>query len=97
MCIYRLGALLQLLTAMVQVKTISNKVAQELREDNFKNIFLPLLGDDSPRSSEITCSTDAVNLYVYALALVAKLVECNNSWLGFLNGLLANRQELCEN
>lgn len=88
----RLGALLQLLTAMIQVKTIRANVVKELHEDIFTKILFPLLGDNSPRSSEHTCSTDAVNLYVYALALVGELVECDKSWTTFMNNLLRNKQ-----
>ncbi|XP_050311435.1 uncharacterized protein LOC126747010 [Anthonomus grandis grandis] len=87
-----LGALMQLLTAMVQVKNIRDKVKEELQEELFTNIFSSLLGDESPRNGETACSTDTINLYVYTLALVSKLVECNNSWIGFLNNLLGYRQ-----
>ncbi|XP_060521990.1 uncharacterized protein LOC132699350 [Cylas formicarius] len=88
----RLGALLQLLKAVLQVKSIRGKVLQELHEDLLSKIFRPLLGDDSPEYRDDTCTIEAVNLYIYGLALIAELVKCDKSWLEFLNSLLSNRQ-----
>ncbi|KAF7278754.1 hypothetical protein GWI33_007987 [Rhynchophorus ferrugineus] len=88
----RLGALLQLLTVIIQVKEISSKLISDLQEDIFRKIFAPLLGDDSPRLSENTCSIESVNLYIYALKFLTQLVNCDKSWMEFLNNLLSNSQ-----
>uniref|UniRef100_A0AAR5PBZ4 Protein CIP2A n=1 Tax=Dendroctonus ponderosae TaxID=77166 RepID=A0AAR5PBZ4_DENPD len=92
--IKRLGALLQLLTAMIQVESMREKVMQEIQQDVFRSIFASLLGDSSPRSgdSPSSCKIEAVNLYLYALALLAKLAERSNEWLDYLNELLHDRQ-----
>ncbi|CAG9766217.1 unnamed protein product [Ceutorhynchus assimilis] len=93
--IKRLAALLQLLTVLVPVKSksISNKIATELNEEMFTNILFPVQSDNNiQRLGETTSSTDGINLYIYTLALIAKLAECSNSWLVFQNKILDNPQ-----
>lgn len=87
----RLGAMLQLLTAMIQMKAIGQQLTRELHQDVVKHLFQPLLGDGSPRSNECTCSEESVNLYIYALGLVGKLEKCDSNWMCLLNSLLQER------
>lgn len=78
---------------MIQVESVRDKVMQEIQQDVFRSIFAPLLGDTSPRTgdSPSSCKIEAVNLYLYALALLAKLAEHSNEWLDYLSELLHDR------
>ncbi|XP_030745235.1 uncharacterized protein LOC115874273 isoform X2 [Sitophilus oryzae] len=88
----RMGALLQLISSMIHVKEISKKLTDDLHEDTFRKIFTPLLGDDSPRHGEITSTTESVNLYVHALTCLTRLMDCDGTWVSFVNDLLSNKQ-----
>ncbi|XP_066261509.1 protein CIP2A-like [Euwallacea similis] len=90
--IIRLRAILQLFTAMIEVKPIRSKVIKEIDEDTIKSIFQHILGDTSPYSCENSCSSDLVNLYINGVSLVATLAQHDNRWVTLLNTLIENRQ-----
>ncbi|XP_066159271.1 protein CIP2A-like [Euwallacea fornicatus] len=90
--IIRLRAILQLFTAMIEVKPIRSKVIKEIDEDAIKSIFQHILGDTSPYSCENSCSTDLVNLYINGVSLVATLAQHDNRWVTLINTLIENRK-----
>ncbi|KAL1518349.1 hypothetical protein ABEB36_001986 [Hypothenemus hampei] len=88
----RCGALLQLFRVLIPNKVIGSRIIQELNEDMFRNIFFPLLYEDSFQSRENTCSIQAINLFVYALTLIRKLAEFSESWKSVFIKFISNRQ-----
>ncbi|KAJ8930918.1 hypothetical protein NQ314_016242 [Rhamnusium bicolor] len=94
----RLGALLQLLRAMLQANSIRTNVLHILKEETIEKVFMPLqldnLIDCLPRlksNDTNMSSTDAVNTYLYALGLVNELAQHDASWLALQSALMENR------
>ncbi|XP_019880385.1 uncharacterized protein LOC109608400 [Aethina tumida] len=92
----KLAGLFLLLRAMVQVESIRPKVLQELQPDAVLRVFVPLIGEgESPRMRAAhvdTCSTEAVNLYVCAIALIHELSKCDSVWINRHGTLMQYRE-----
>lgn len=81
----RVGALLQLFRALLQVDGLKQKVLEELNEMPLKKLFAPLVDGNSTMASgdeSNIYSADAVNLFTFALGLVDDLAKIQPTWIG---------------
>lgn len=81
----RVGALLQLLRALLQVDGLKQKVLEELAEAPLKRMFGPVVdgGASMAGGDEASIySADAVNLFTFGLGLVDDLAKVQPGWIG---------------
>lgn len=91
----KIGALLELLRVLMKVDHLKAKILIEMKEETICKVFYPLIGDDSPRlraNNLNTCSEEAVNLYIHAVALVDELAKNSVNWVSIRENLLQQRQ-----
>ncbi|KAF5292722.1 hypothetical protein FQR65_LT11190 [Abscondita terminalis] len=91
----RLCSLMELLRALMKSDSTKDRVVSVLKEDLFVKIFMPFIGCSSPRtraSNVNTGSSEAILLYVNAIALIYELLKYNERWIIFFADLLQHKQ-----
>lgn len=90
----RVGALLQLFRALLQVDGLKKEVLGELTEVPLKKLFTPVVDGNSTMGSGDDSSIytgDAVNLFAFAMALVDDLAKIQPEWIGFYCTLMQQK------
>lgn len=80
----RVGALLQLFRALLQVDGLRERILEELSEVELRKLFAPVVDGNSSMGSGddfSIYSADAVNLFAFGLGLVDDLAKISPSWI----------------
>lgn len=85
----RIGALLQLLKALVQMESLRERIMQDLSGEMVERLFMPVvMGNPSGDDDSSTYSQEAINLYVYAMGLVHELAKGSSEWMNLQSNLM---------
>lgn len=85
----RIGALLQLLKALVQVESLREKISQDLSVEMVERLFMPVvMGNASGDDDSSTYSQEAINLYVYTMGLIDELAKHGSEWMNLRCNLM---------
>lgn len=90
----KLSALMQLLLSLLKVESLREKIINLLKEEHLHKIFVPLLGNNSPRSKANdvdVASTEAIKLYIISLALIYEMGTCNEMWNGIYRTIMEQK------
>ncbi|KAK5641431.1 hypothetical protein RI129_009978 [Pyrocoelia pectoralis] len=91
----RVKSLLELLRSLINTGNTRKRVLAILKEDLFIKIFLPLLNQSPTKTRGIHSSThspDAVLLYTSAIVLITEINKYDDTWGGFFENLMQQRQ-----
>lgn len=89
----RVGALLQLIRALIQVDGLKQKVLQELTETALRKLFVPVIEGNSTMGSgdDNVYSPEAINVFTFALGLIDDLAKVEPCWVTLYCTLMQQR------